>query len=70
MKQKALARVVSVAAALALALAACSASPPELLTADGVERASVDREWAYPAETGHVPGFRLEAGGRPPGQAA
>ncbi|WP_211880929.1 serpin family protein [Pseudarthrobacter albicanus] len=42
MKQKLQARLVAAAAVVALALSACSASPPALLKADGVQRASVD----------------------------
>ncbi|MEQ4520034.1 serpin family protein [Pseudarthrobacter sp. B907] len=49
MKQKIPARFMAAAAGVALVLAACAASPPALLKADGVERASVDRS-AYPAE--------------------
>ena len=49
MKLKSSARFVAAAAAVALALSACSASPPALLKADGVERVSADRA-AYPAE--------------------
>ncbi len=49
MKQKFSARLVAAAASVALVLSACSASPPALLKADGVERVSVDRS-AYPAE--------------------
>lgn len=49
MKQKIPARFVAAAASVALVLSACSASPPALLTADGVERVSADRS-AYPAE--------------------
>lgn len=49
MKQKTTARLVAASAALALALTACSASPPAMLKADGVERVSADRS-AYPAE--------------------
>ena len=49
MKQKTTARLVAAAAATALALTACSASPPALLKADGVERVSAERS-AYPAE--------------------
>ncbi len=49
MKQKSWARRVAAAAAVALALTACSASPPALLKADGVARLSADRS-AYPAE--------------------
>ncbi len=49
MKQKTWARRVAAAASVALALTACSASPPALLKADGVERVSADRA-AYPAE--------------------
>lgn len=49
MKQKTTARLAAVAAALALALTACSASPPAMVKADGVER--VAAEWsAYPSE--------------------
>ena len=49
MKRKAPARIAAAAAAVTLALSACSASPPALLKADGVERVSADRS-AYPAE--------------------
>ena len=49
MKQKSLARILAAAAAVALALTACSATPPALLKADGVERVSADRA-AYQAE--------------------
>lgn len=49
MRQKTTAWLVAAAAALALALTACSASPPALLKADGVERVSAERS-AYPAE--------------------
>ena len=49
MKQKTTARLVAAAAATAIALTACSASPPALLKADGVERVSAERS-AYPAE--------------------
>ena len=49
MKQKTTARLVAAAAAMALALTACSASPPALLKADGVERVSAERS-AYAAE--------------------
>ena len=49
MKQKALAKIVSVAAAVVLALAACSVSPPPLLKYDGVKRVSAEQS-AYPAE--------------------
>ena len=49
MKQKTTARLVAAAAVMALAMTACSASPPAMLKADGVERVSA--EWsAYPAE--------------------
>jgi serpin B len=49
MKQKSSARIVAAVAVAALSLTACSASPPALLKADGVERVSVERS-AYPAE--------------------
>ncbi|BCW65682.1 serine proteinase inhibitor [Arthrobacter sp. NicSoilB4] len=49
MRQKTTARLVAAGAALALALTACSASPPALVQADGVERVSAE-ESAYPAE--------------------
>ena len=49
MKQKIPAQFVAAAAAMALALTACSASPPAMLKADGVERVSAERS-AYPAE--------------------
>ena len=49
MKQKFPARLVVAAASVALVLSACSASPPALLKADGVGRASVDRA-VYAAE--------------------
>ncbi|NUU31462.1 serpin family protein [Arthrobacter sp. C9C5] len=49
MKQKIPARFIAAAAGLALVLSACSAAPPTLLKADGVERVSADRS-AYPAE--------------------
>jgi serpin B len=49
MKHKFPARLLAAAASVALLLSACSASPPALLKADGVERVSVDRS-AYPAE--------------------
>ncbi len=49
MKQKIPARIMAAAAALALVLSACSAAPPALLKADGVERVAADRS-AYPAE--------------------
>jgi len=51
MKQKSRLRILTTAAAaaLALVLSACTASPPALLRADGVERVSVDRS-GYPAE--------------------
>ncbi|MGO4192030.1 serpin family protein [Arthrobacter sp. YAF17] len=48
MKQKTTARLTAAAAALAVALTACSASPPALVKAD-VERVSADRA-AYPAD--------------------
>lgn len=49
MKQKTTARLVAAGAAMALALTACSASPPALVKADGVERVSAEGS-AYPAE--------------------
>src|SRR5688500_11468595 len=49
MKQKSWARRVGAVAAVALALTACSASPPALLKAAGVARLSAARS-AYPAE--------------------
>ena len=49
MKHKPLARLIAAAAATALALTACSVSPPALLKAGGVERVSTERS-AYPAE--------------------
>ncbi|SFT77619.1 serpin family protein [Arthrobacter sp. ov118] len=49
MKRKTSARIIATAAAVTLVLSACSASPPALLKADGVERVSVDRS-AYQAE--------------------
>lgn len=49
MKQNALARIGSAAAAVVLAMTACSVSPPALLKADGVKRVSADQS-AYPAE--------------------
>ncbi|WP_346927259.1 serpin family protein, partial [uncultured Arthrobacter sp.] len=53
MKQKTTARFVAAGAAMALALTACSASPPAMVKADGVERVSA--EWsAYPAEVAQL----------------
>ena len=49
MQQKIPARFVAAAVGAALVLSACSASPPSLLKADGVERVSADRS-AYPDE--------------------
>ena len=49
MKQKSSAMLVAVAAAVGLSLTACSASPPALLMADGVERVSVQLS-GHPAE--------------------
>ncbi|KQN89033.1 serpin family protein [Arthrobacter sp. Leaf69] len=49
MKQKISARLVAAGAAMALALTACSSSPPAMVKADGVERASAEGA-AYPAE--------------------
>ncbi|MGP4031138.1 serpin family protein [Pseudarthrobacter sp. 1C304] len=49
MKQKTTARLVAAAGALALVLTSCSATPPAMVKADGVERVSADRA-AYPGE--------------------
>lgn len=48
MKRNSSTWLVAAVAAMVLALTACSASPPTLLKADGVERVSADRS-AYPA---------------------
>lgn len=49
MKLKFSARILAATAAVALALTACSASPPALLKANGVERVSAEQS-DYPAE--------------------
>jgi len=61
MKQKTTARLVAVAAATAMALTACSASPPALLKADGVERVSAEQS-AYLAEFAQLRASARELG--------
>ena len=61
MKQKALAKIGSVAAAVALALAACSVSPPALLKYDGVKRVSAEQS-AYPTELAQLRASALKLG--------
>lgn len=61
MKQKTLAGIVSVSAAVALAMTACSVPPPALLKDDGVQRVSAEPS-AYPAELAQLPASARKLG--------